>query len=438
MDREKLSSSDDEEEEEDRENLIDHNEYNPYHSSFEISELHSRIRRHFAFNKRYLTAISLFLFLIFIYFTVDLSRLFHGSSVVRIDPHADQMRESELHALYLLRNQLSGLSDLWNRTFDHYVLNSINSRTNSTSNLTIGRDNLSSLPTVALEEFRSALVQQIKINKEVQQSLLSTHRLGNVSVINDDNADPDFIGYGVDMCGKVDNIVRNRTIEWKPKPNRYLFAICVSGQMSNHLICLQKHMFFAALLDRVLVFPSAKFDYQYDRVIDIEYINECFGRKVVISYEEFEERRKNRLHIDRFICYIVNPPCYTDEDHIKKLKLLGLSMGKIESAWPEDAKVDEPKKRMVGDVLPKFSSDDEVIAIGDVFYANVEEEWVMQPGGPLAHKCKTVIQPSRLIVLTAQQFVQTFLGGNFVALHFRRHGFLKFWYASLFLSPFPL
>ncbi|CAI9787456.1 unnamed protein product [Fraxinus pennsylvanica] len=50
----------------------------------------------------------------------------------------------------------------------------------------------------------------------------------------------------------------------------------------------------------------------------------------------------------------------------------------------------------------------------------------MQPGDPIAHNCKTLIEPSRLIILAAQQFIQTFLGKDFVALHFRRHGFLKF------------
>lgn len=344
------------------------------------------------------------------------------------------MRESELRALYLLRNQQLGLSNLWNRTFGHFNPDSLiptsNSASNST-NSTVKRDDVTSPRTISFEDFRSALLEQIKLNKEIQQSLLSSHRVGNASASIDGNVDAEFLGFDVDTCRKVDRMVRNRTIEWKPKPNRYLFAVCVSGQMSNRLICLEKHMFFAALLDRVLVFPSPKFDYQFDRVIDIDHINECFGRKVVISFDEFTEIKKNRLHIDRLICYVAKPPCYLDDDHIKKLKSVGVSIGKVEAAWPEDVKVDERKKRAVGDILPKFFSSDEVLAVGELFFANVEEEWVMQPGGPLAHKCKTIIQPSRLIVLTAQRFVQTFLGGKFIALHFRRHGFLKFWYAFL-------
>lgn len=195
-------------------------------------------------------------------------------------------------------------------------------------------------------------------------------------------------------------------------------------------------MFFAALLERTLILPSPKFDYQYDRVLDINHINECFGRKVVMNFDEFSEMKKKSMRIDRFICYMASPPCFLDEEHLKKLKNLGISLGKIDVAWPEDAKLKEQKKRVAGDVTGKFLSNDEVIAVGDLFYANVEEDWVMQPGGPLAHKCKTALQPSRLILLTAQRFVQTFLGGNFIALHFRRHGFLKFWYDLTFLCLF--
>ena len=65
-------------------------------------------------------------------------------------------------------------------------------------------------------------------------------------------------------------------------------------------------------------------------------------------------------------------------------------MGKIENAWKEDIK--KPSKKTVQDVEAKFKTDDDVIAIGDVFFANVEQEWVVQPSGPIAHKCKTLIE----------------------------------------------
>ncbi|WOK93969.1 hypothetical protein Cni_G02670 [Canna indica] len=358
-------------------------------------------------------SISLLLVLIFFLFSRN-----------GVDSSLDRMRESELRALYLLRNQQAGLLNLWNRTRP----TAFDAAAPSPSFAPSPASKKPNQPNIAdLDELESALFEQIKLNKQIQNALLSSHATENSSsAVSDDNADLEMFGSTIDPCEKVNRTASRRTIEWKPKKDRFLFAICLSGQMSNHLICLEKHMFFAALLDRVLILPGPDFDYQYDEVLDIGHINECFGRQVVITFDHFTRAMKNKTKIDRFICYIASPPCYMDEEHVQELKNLGLSLAKIEAAWPEDAKSKTPKKRVVGEIMHKFSSSDEVIAIGDMFYADVEEEWVMQPGGPLSHKCKTVIQPSKLIYLTAERFVQTFMGGNFVALHFRRHGFLKF------------
>ncbi|XP_058078960.1 O-fucosyltransferase 36-like [Magnolia sinica] len=422
MDRESYNGEEDE-----RGNFISPNSTNQIHrSTFEIGKFKTCFVRDFTSNKKYLFAICIPLLLIFIVYSVDLPHIFPTFSTVHVNSHgSNRMQESELQALYLLRNQQLALFNLWNRTLTYSKCNSSNSNLNSSldSNSTHQIDDCS--PSISFDDFRSALLNQIKLNKEIQQTLLSVHHAGNTSESVAENVGPALGSFSLNTCQKADRTV-GRTIEWKPKANRYLFTICLSGQMSNHLICLQKHMFFAALLNRILVFPSPKFDYHYSHIIDFNQINKCFGRKVVISFEEFVEIKKNHLHIDRFICYIAVPPCFVDNEHVKRLKSLGLSMGKLEAAWPEDAKSEEAKKRVIGDIMPKFSCDDEVLAIGDMFYANVEEEWVMQPGGPLAHKCQTVIQPSQLIVLTAQRFVQTFLGVNYIALHFRRHGFLKF------------
>ncbi|XP_072957942.1 O-fucosyltransferase 36-like [Typha angustifolia] len=439
---ERDSSSDDEED--DRRALVLQNETKPprRRSPFEIAGAGLARAGGFWSSKRYLLlAICLPLVLILLFFSLDLGRLFRGVPVIRINGDgggsSGRMREAELRALYLLRNQQLGLLKLWNRTISGAHSGSgVAPSPNSAPHT--GFNSTSSI-SVSFEEFKSVLLEQIKISKEIQKALLSSHRFGNTSSeYVDDNAGDDLLDSGIYACKKADKQAGRRTIEWKPKKDRFMFAICLSGQMSNHLICLEKHMFLAALLDRVLILPSPKVDYQYDRVLDISHINECFGRKVVMSFEEFSEMKKNKMHIDKFICYIANPPCFLDEEHIKRLKTLGISLGKIEAAWPEDAKLKEQKKRVVDDIMPKFSSDAEVIAIGDMFYADVEEEWVMQPGGPLAHKCKTLIQPSRLVMLTAQRFVQTFLGSNFIALHFRRHGFLKFCNAKRMSCFFPI
>ncbi|XP_050383790.1 O-fucosyltransferase 36 [Argentina anserina] len=418
MDRPDSLSSDDDELDDDRQNLIDQNDRKHHHhllsprsaTTFQIDDGdHQQIRRRFTslklhdlFNKRSLVIFSIFipLFVLILFFTTDIKSLFfsHLSVPSLSDSVADKLRESELRALFLLRQQQLGLFGLWNQ-----------SHLNSTSNLT----------NPDLADLKSSILNQISLNKEIQQVLLSPHSSGNSS----DLRDPSL---GGDRCGVVDQrFSERRTIEWKPESNKYLLAICVSGQTSNHLICLEKHMLFAALLNRVLVIPSPKIDYQYSTVLDIEHINKCVGRKVVVSFEELAEEKRNHIHIDRFMCYFSKPTlCYLDEEHLKKLKAVGVSFGSREPAWGEDVK--KPSRKSVQDVQSKFSSSDEVIAIGDVFFADVERDWVMQPGGPLAHKCKTLVEPSRLIVLTAQRFIQTFLGKNFVALHFRRHGFLKF------------
>ncbi|CAA7056651.1 unnamed protein product [Microthlaspi erraticum] len=375
-------------------------------SAFQIDETVSRSPNRWKIspNKLYVVAaVSLTLLIVFFFLFTDTRRL-------KLDSLSNRVKESELRALYLVRQQQLALVSLLNRTFN--------------SSNAIG----------------SSLAKQISLSKEIEDVLLSPHKTGNYSV---SGPDSDIItgSYNFDICRKVDQkLLERKTIEWKPRADKFLFAICLSGQMSNHLICLEKHMFFAALLDRVLVIPSPKFDYQYDRVIDIDRINTCLGRNVVVSFDQFKEKdkKKSDARIDRFICYFSSPqPCYVDDEHIKKLKGLGVSIGgKLEAPWSEDIK--KPSKRSFGEVKEKFECDDGVIAIGDVFYADMEQDWVMQPGGPIKHNCKTLIEPSRLISLTAQRFIQTFLGKNFVALHLRRHGFLKFCNAKSPSCFYPL
>ncbi|CAA7042285.1 unnamed protein product [Microthlaspi erraticum] len=384
-------------------------------STFQIDDILSR--RKVPLNKRYLlAAVSLTIAIGLIFLFTDPRELFSANlSSFKSYPLSNRVKESELRALYLLRQQHLALLSLWNGTLVNPSLN---------------QSDLGS--SVLFEDVKSAVSKQISLNKEIQEVLLSPHRTRNYSGGNETDSDSGHYTSGYDRCRKVDQKLSDRrTIEWNPRPDKFLFAICLSGQMSNHLICLEKHMFFAALLDRVLVIPSSKFDYQYDKVIDIDRINTCLGRNVVVSFDQFKEKtnaKKKKLppRIDRFICYFSLPQlCYVDDEHVKKLRGLGISIdAKLESPWSEDIK--KPSKRSSEEVKRSFNSDDEVIAVGDVFYADMEQDLVLQPGGPINHKCKMLIEPSKLILLTAQRFIQTFLGKDFIALHFRRHGFLKF------------
>ncbi|XP_078440685.1 O-fucosyltransferase 36-like [Wolffia australiana] len=394
MERAAATSSD----EDDGEALMPQNE-RKHRRSFEISDHHDH-RARFDIRSRWPYLLAFFSFFLLLFLLFFSFKTFQKSpSISNSFSEADRMRENELHALSLLRNQQINLLRLWNKT--------------------------------SADELRSALKEQIKLNQQIQKSLLSSHDLDFFS--GNDSYSPIDGGFE-DVCRRSEAASSRRTIEWRPKKNRFLLAICVSGQMSNHLICLQKHMFFAAILDRALILPSPKLDYQYDRVVDVEHINRCFGGKVVVPFDQFAESKKNsKIQINRLICYAASPPCFLDDEHIKRLKNLGIAMGKIEAAWPG-----EKKRRTADEVRGKFACDDEVLAVGDLFYADVEEEWVMQPGGPLAHNCRAVIEPNKLILLTAQRFVQTFLGSNYVALHFRRHGFLQFCNAKAESCFFPV
>ncbi|XP_073048293.1 O-fucosyltransferase 36-like [Primulina eburnea] len=425
-------------EEEDHEHLISQNagtndvvhSANNRRSSFQIDDLKDQVSTTSRkCNKRYLFAFFLPLMILMLYFTTDLKNLFQTRIPMATDlggnPSVNRMRESELRALYLLKQQEIELFKTWNRTALMTKLYSDDASSSGVVNRTSVHSNSKGMVTSSmLEDLKSRVFSQISLNKQIQGILLSSHENGDFVDFNQNYTDASFGGWS--RCGTVDQRFSERkTIEWKPKSNKYLFAICTSGQMSNHLICLEKHMFFAALLNRVLVIPSAKVDYEFHRVLDIEHINKCVGRKVVVTFEELFESKKNSVHIDKFLCFFSLPqPCFVDDDHVKKLKGLGLTFGKIEAVWKEDVK--HPKERTVQDVLGKFTSDDDVIAVGDMFFAEVETDWVMQSGGPIAHKCKTLLEPHRLILLTAQRFIQTFLGKDFIALHFRRHGFLKF------------
>ncbi|KAL8138572.1 hypothetical protein V2J09_004573 [Rumex salicifolius] len=403
--RDSPPSSDDEEE--DRRNLIpenDHAEPRRLRSSdlhaFDIDEkLGSSGGRCFpGFNfrnlrrkKRYLLMAFIPLLVVFLYFSLDLRSLVKNSSVwdvkyIGSPEDFGRMRESELRALHLLKEQQLGLVNLLKSIGSNHTVH-IDSNNN-------GSDSSK------FQEIKAKIYDQISMNNQVQKVLLSTHKLGDVNVSAVDGEFGDLTFSGFNFCGKKNTgLSGRRTIEWIPKPHKYLFAICASGQTSNHLICLEKHMFFAALLKRVLIIPSSKVDYEFNRILDIEHINKCVGRKVVVTFDEFSELKKRNMRINKFICYF--PSCFIDDDHLKKLKSLGLSLPKLESPWTDDVK--NPKERTAHDVETNFSSDDDVIAMGDVYFADVDRDWVMQPGGPIAHKCKTLIEPNRLIMLTAQR-----------------------------------
>ena len=151
----------------------------------------------FTFNKRYFCAIFLLLF-IFIFISLPTSKicseLVFPISVL-ILPSIRRMCESELHALYLLKEQQLGLFKLWNRTFvtesnsnsNSTVVNPVNFTLNSSSAL--------------FEGFKYAVLSQISFNKQMQQVLLSSHQFGKSSDFEDNFTEPSLGSYAsLDRC----------------------------------------------------------------------------------------------------------------------------------------------------------------------------------------------------------------------------------------------
>ncbi|KAF8011255.1 hypothetical protein BT93_J1763 [Corymbia citriodora subsp. variegata] len=138
MARDAASFSSDEEDDE-QQNLIHQNDTKPppppppaspaehRAAAFDVEDYESRIggcRRHrsklakLALNKRYLVAVFLPIFIVVVYFTADFRSLFsYDVSSIKSDSFGDRMRESELRALYLLKQQQMVLQTLWNQTF---------------------------------------------------------------------------------------------------------------------------------------------------------------------------------------------------------------------------------------------------------------------------------------------------------------------------------
>ena len=273
---------------------------------------------------------------------------------------------------------------------------------------------LATLNTTIEAQKEKYLVDELKTIQELQHTLSKSNANLQVQV--------DTLG-----CKKLraEEIARPaEEVAWRLNEGRFLIMLCNSGQVTNHLICLQKHMLFGALLNRTLVLPHESLDYKYAHLLDIAHIKKCLGDNRVISFEEFEERTRNKsLHINKLICYM--PNCYFDSDHQAKWKTLGFTFGDRQDAWPSDdlKATSFPNSHILAhEILTRFSCEDEVIAVGDLYYANLPDIESL----PVSHKCRNLVQPHPLIVLTAQRFVQTYMGSNFLSLHFRRHGFLVF------------
>lgn len=184
-------------------------------------------------------------------------------------------------------------------------------------------------------------------------------------------------------------------------------------------------MWFAAVLNRTLVLPPGRLDYMYEHLLDIAHMQQCLGSgsntsnstAVVMTFEDFEAARgKKNLHIEKLICYMHD--CYFDSERQSKWEEVGFTFGARRDAWGV-----HEGRRTRDSVVARMGGEEEVIAVGDLFYAEVEGAAGFTVA---ALGCRGAVRPHRGVVVAAERFVQTYLGARFVAVHFRRHGFLVF------------
>ncbi|CAI5474011.1 unnamed protein product [Closterium sp. Yama58-4] len=241
--------------------------------------------------------------------------------------------------------------------------------------------------------------------------------------------------------------------EWVPLPNRYLMVSCTNGGSTNRLLCLQKTILAAILLNRTLLIPEVPLciprslgrPVVYSETLDIGHLSRCFGdepkqeepgaeagspkhvralRKVISGSEYLSSRGGggSELVVDKFLCGQVQFSC----------TFIDGSCGDI----PPEIKLS--KKVILGeeggnlyDLVPKIAAataDVPVLALGDLFFSfskigdpGPEYFW---PSRFFNTPCELLFQPSQQVLDQAAGFIEEYFGGNYASLHLRRTDFL--------------
>ena len=95
---------------------------------------------------------------------------------------------------------------------------------------------------------------------------------------------------------------------WQPSPNKYLFAACTIGRLSNRIICIQRHLAMAVALNRTLVIPEDDLcpntrptysPYNMSLSLDFEHLKKCTGGRV-IPLAELERQREYQKRLEEW------------------------------------------------------------------------------------------------------------------------------------------
>eukprot|EP00271_Cylindrocystis_brebissonii_P012224 TRINITY_DN3042_c0_g1_i2.p1 TRINITY_DN3042_c0_g1~~TRINITY_DN3042_c0_g1_i2.p1 ORF type:complete len:624 (+),score=43.55 TRINITY_DN3042_c0_g1_i2:135-2006(+) len=246
-----------------------------------------------------------------------------------------------------------------------------------------------------------------------------------------------LLGTFLEPCHKKDKspygLPPEAIIPWRPRPNRYLVAICSHGQMGNRLACLRKYVIFAALMNRTLVIPRFfKDEYMYDLdwVFDIKHARKCLGERTVISVEEYLREQKKDVMEVFLKCWWGN--CHIRVEGSGTCLLVQRAIPEIKPKPGSCEKTDAAMRLPLAEFNRLFASvDEEVFSFGDLFpidgiseiphqFLGVEDPLELAAEGP----CAMAMRPDEAILESARGFIRSHIGDDpYLAVHLRRGDF---------------
>lgn len=226
------------------------------------------------------------------------------------------------------------------------------------------------------------------------------------------------------LCGDPQPPYTGPRHVWRPRAEKYLVALCSSGQLSDRMACIQHALQAAALLNRTMIMPEEDMrptvggPYNFDLVFDIAHARHCLGLGTVMSLSEFFQAHPGEgrpLKVEKLHCW--RKDCnQMDWSRVSTISLPATPGG---ASFPENPTVSQ--------FLEAFSSDVRILSIGDTAGVGIT-------GAPELHKlalqdaggenvCRVLMKPHNGVLRAARAFVREVLGHEYLALHLRRNDF---------------
>lgn len=229
-----------------------------------------------------------------------------------------------------------------------------------------------------------------------------------------------------------------KAIPWHPQPGKYLMHTCLYGQLSNQLICTQKHFLVAALLNRTLVMPPRSFlsarargGWAWDVAVDVAHACRCLGERTVITLAQARSllglSAGADVAVGKLAC--MAPACNHKNraDWRREARQQGIVFPEAD----KDVPVDDMHSSLA-DVLQYFAGPGlasvAVLSAGDLYRVQMRRQTRFQVSRPFAairSSCDVYIMPHPVIVRAADGLLAGLLARNFLALHLRRGDFCR-------------